>query len=328
MNTAPFVSILIPIYNVENYIERCARSVFEQTYSNIDYIFVDDASPDKSVEILEYVMKDYPERAEHTQILHHTKNRGLAAARNTALDQCQTEWLMHVDSDDWVEMNMVELLVRRQQETMADIVTGKHWVHKGNVKIEGKFVSELDVKKHIYEALKLRAPFLWARLIRKSLYTVNNIHPIEGFNVGEDRIFYKLLWYAKSVSFVNEHIYHYVTRSDSYTQTFLVSFTKNSFEQDLATNLDACLFFEDKDFKYRQGIHHEFIKIIYYHFINSAGYDKKFHLKVRDLIRKAGSDSWGYPINWDRPIKRFVENHYPLLCMSLPIRRLMIKMRS
>ena len=77
----PLVSILVPIYNVERYIERCARSVFEQTYKNLEFIFVDDCSPDKSVKILERVAEDYPQWKGRIKILHHDYNRGLAAAR-------------------------------------------------------------------------------------------------------------------------------------------------------------------------------------------------------------------------------------------------------
>ena len=80
-----FISILVPIYNVEKYLERCARSLFEQTYR------------------------------EHIRIISHEKNRGLAAARNTCVDNCQTDFLMHVDSDDYLEKKAVELLVKKQK---------------------------------------------------------------------------------------------------------------------------------------------------------------------------------------------------------------------
>ena len=78
----PLISILIPVYNVEKFIERCARSVFEQTYENLEYVFVDDCSPDKSIQILERVLAEYPKREKQTKIIHHDKNRGVAAARN------------------------------------------------------------------------------------------------------------------------------------------------------------------------------------------------------------------------------------------------------
>ena len=119
-----FVSILVPIYNVDKYIERCMRSIFEQTYRDIEYIFVDDCATDNSIEILQNVIQEYPDRKEHIRIISHEKNRGLAAARNTSVNNCQTDFLMHVDSDDYLEKNAVELLVNKQKETNADIVSG------------------------------------------------------------------------------------------------------------------------------------------------------------------------------------------------------------
>ena len=68
------VSILVPVYGVEKYIERCARSLFEQTYDNIEYIFVDDCTKDRSIEILQKVLEDYPNRKNQVKILHHEKN--------------------------------------------------------------------------------------------------------------------------------------------------------------------------------------------------------------------------------------------------------------
>lgn len=77
------VSVIIPVYKVEKYIERCARSLFEQTLESIEFIFVDDCSPDQSIKILQSVLQEYPHRTPHTKIIRHERNRGLAAARNT-----------------------------------------------------------------------------------------------------------------------------------------------------------------------------------------------------------------------------------------------------
>lgn len=81
MENEPYqVSVLVPVYGVEKYIERCARSIFEQTYHNLDIIFVDDCTPDHSIDVLKRVLKDYPERKEQTRIIKHDHNRGLAGA--------------------------------------------------------------------------------------------------------------------------------------------------------------------------------------------------------------------------------------------------------
>ena len=80
------VSVCIPVYGVEKYIERCARSLFEQTMQEgIEFIFVNDCTPDKNIEILERVLAEYPHRKEQTKIIHHENNKGLVSARNTGL---------------------------------------------------------------------------------------------------------------------------------------------------------------------------------------------------------------------------------------------------
>lgn len=118
MTQEPYtVSILVPVYSVEKYIERCARSIFEQTYQNLDIVFVDDCTPDKSIEILRRVLDDYPERKAQTRIIRHEHNQGLAAARNTAVAAATGTFLTHVDSDDWLELDAVEELVKKQVET-------------------------------------------------------------------------------------------------------------------------------------------------------------------------------------------------------------------
>ena len=106
MTQEPYsVSILVPVYGVEKYIERCARSIFEQTYHNLDIVFVDDCTPDKSIEILKRVLEEYPGRKAQTRIIRHAYNRGLSAARNTAVAAATGTFLTHVDSDDWIELN-------------------------------------------------------------------------------------------------------------------------------------------------------------------------------------------------------------------------------
>ena len=110
------VSILVPIYGVEQFIERCARSLFEQTYQNLEYVFVNDCTPDKSIEILTRIIEYYPKRFNSIRIISHEKNRGIAASRNTAYDNATGEFVTIVDSDDWLELNAIELLKRRPMQ--------------------------------------------------------------------------------------------------------------------------------------------------------------------------------------------------------------------
>ena len=120
---APLVSILVPVYKVEKYIERCARSLFEQSYENLEYVFVDDCSPDDSVQILERIIKNYPLRAERVHIIRHEKNKCLLEARKTAIKYSNGEFLSHVDSDDWLEPNAIEMLMQKQQSKKLPALT-------------------------------------------------------------------------------------------------------------------------------------------------------------------------------------------------------------
>ncbi|MDR0829587.1 MAG: glycosyltransferase, partial [Prevotellaceae bacterium] len=112
----PAVSILVPIYKVSAYIERCAHSLFQQTFENIEYIFVNDCTPDDSIEKLQKIIEQYPNRKPFVKIIHHKKNRGLAETRNTALYNSTGKYIQHIDSDDYIELNMIEEMYKKAIE--------------------------------------------------------------------------------------------------------------------------------------------------------------------------------------------------------------------
>ena len=116
------VSVIIPIYKVDRFIERCVVSLMEQTLNEVEYIFVDDASPDGSVSILHEVTERYPSRMECVKIVTHSENKGLPAARNTGLVEASGEYIFHCDSDDFVELDMLESLYNKAKECDADVV--------------------------------------------------------------------------------------------------------------------------------------------------------------------------------------------------------------
>lgn len=116
------ISVIIPIFRVEAYIERCARSLMEQTLEEVEFIFVDDCSPDGSVDVLQRVIADYPEREGQVRIIRHERNRGLPAARNTGLTEATGEYIFHCDSDDFIERDAVEKMYEIAKKEDADIV--------------------------------------------------------------------------------------------------------------------------------------------------------------------------------------------------------------
>lgn len=215
------VSILVPIYGVEKYIQQCAVSLFSQTYTNIEYVFVDDCTPDNSITILQEVLRDYPNRKKQVQIVRHQTNRGLGAGRKTALAASTGDFVLNVDSDDYLLPDAVETLVKKQKETDADIVTGFFFFLFPDGSQTEKRYPQLPKS----EALKLMLaqntiPYhIWGRLIRKRIYFDNHIDAVEGINMAEDYgLIPRLFFAAKQIAYIDKAVYVY--RQGSASSTF------------------------------------------------------------------------------------------------------------
>ena len=215
------VSVVIPIYNVEKYIERCARSLFEQTLDDVEYIFVDDCSPDQSVPILQRTLQDYPGRKESVRIIRHKENKGVAAARNAGINAAQGEYIIHCDSDDWVDANMYELMYRKAQETNADIVICDWRKVYTNKSVDCHVNPPLSPKECAIQILngKMHGG-VWNKLVKRELYTKYHIRCIEGANYCEDLyIACRLFYHAQSVAYIGKPLYNYYKGNEnSYTR--------------------------------------------------------------------------------------------------------------
>lgn len=244
------VSILIPVYNVEQYIERCARSILGQTYPNLEIIFVDDCSPDNSMDVVRRVLEGYPERKSQVVFIRHDNNKGIAATRNTLIEAASGEFLMFVDSDDWVELDMVETLVVKQQETGADIVSSNSFENDNTLNphfINPKFNCKEDVMD-FFVCLNGHHE-LWSRLYRRSLFVANGVRCVEGDNVSEDLFVTPcLFWYARSVAWVNRCLYHYAINQESLTHSKRDTAKEIKIAKDAYGNIRSLMdFFKNKD---------------------------------------------------------------------------------
>lgn len=216
------VSVIIPVYKVEKFIGRCVKSLMEQTLRDVEYIFVDDASPDGSIAVLRNVLADYQERSNHVKILTHTENKGLPAARNTGLSVAQGEYIFHCDSDDFVEPEMLEKLYGHAVKENADIVWCDWYLSFEN--------SERYMKQPAYdtplEALKAMLGGamkynVWNKLIRKLLYVENKIEFPAGYGMGEDMTIMLLFAHAKKTIYFPCAFYHYVKlNTNAFSQTY------------------------------------------------------------------------------------------------------------
>lgn len=213
------ISIAVPVYGVEKYIGRCARSLFEQTYRDIEYVFVDDCTPDRSIDVLLQVVEEYPDRKNAVRIIRNDVNKGLAATRRIAISSCTGVFIYNVDSDDYIEHSTISEMVQKQNETDADIVSCHVYINdcqETNVFITPNYACTREMLVDLLS--KDTRHELWRYLLRKKLFEHKDIWTPEGLNVGEDWVMMsKLAYYAKSIALVDKYLYHYNdTNSASY----------------------------------------------------------------------------------------------------------------
>ena len=166
----PKVSVIIPVYKVEPYIERCVRSLFEQTLDNIEFIFVNDCSPDGSMLILHKVLEDYPQRKEQVRIINHSQNMGAAKAREVGIKASTGDFIIHCDSDDWVAKNMYQLMFEEALNHHADIVISDYFETDGinNQLIRQHIDAESDILKGLLNGSI--SGCLWNKLVASYIY--------------------------------------------------------------------------------------------------------------------------------------------------------------
>ena len=228
------ISVVVPVYGVESHIARCVRSLMEQTMTDdVEFVFVDDATKDRSIEILENVLADYPRLGKQIQIIRHEKNKGLPAARNTGLAIAKGEYIINFDSDDFLESTILEKLYLRAQNDNLDFV----WCDWNQVKNGGYVRIEEPSYDDAQDALKgmLIGPMhynVWNKLIRRSLFTDYQISFPEGYSMGEDMTMMMVAECEKKVGKVDGALYNYVrydnrTITSDYTDAHIASLKHN-----------------------------------------------------------------------------------------------------
>lgn len=208
----PKVSVVIPIYKVEKYIERCVRSLFEQTLDDIEYLFVNDCTPDGSMNILARVMEDYPKRKSQTRILKMPTNGGLAAVRRQGIKLATGDFIIQCDSDDWVDTDLYEKMYIKAIQTRADIVVcdlkdvyQTHSVIHYNP--EFCFNAKETIKKLYKNYFHLSTA---NKLVRRSILVDNKLLPYEGINMWEDNgLMYRVFYCANGLAQVRDSYYNY-----------------------------------------------------------------------------------------------------------------------
>lgn len=214
------ITVITPIYNVRKFVTKCVESLMRQTFVDVEYIFVDDASTDGSIEILESIISKYPDK--DIKVLHHQINSGLPASRKTGFEAATGEYVFNCDGDDYVEDTMLEKLYAAVSKNDADYAYCDFFLTYEN--------SERYMKcpefKTPDEALRIgylsgTAKYnVWNKLIRRSLYD-GVVFPVDHKKGGEDMIMLGILSKAMSIAYVPEALYHYVkTNTNAISENF------------------------------------------------------------------------------------------------------------
>ncbi|MCD8158161.1 MAG: glycosyltransferase [Clostridiales bacterium] len=233
----PKISIIVPVYKVEEYLPRCVKSLTNQTLQNIEIILVDDGSPDNCPKLCD----KYAEEDSRIHVIHK-KNGGVSAARNDGLTAASGEWIFFCDSDDWLELNACEILVREGERTNADAVMADiNRIKDGKqdcVKFfDHEFVSadrnviDSIIKAILYPSycsMPYKNPATgfyggpWNKAVRRKMLLNKNIKfDTELLGVCDDMLYSSyVLACAKKIAYISKPVYNYIMVSSSITQTY------------------------------------------------------------------------------------------------------------
>lgn len=268
----PKVSVIIPIYGVEKYIERCARSLFEQTLDDIEYIFINDCTKDYSIEILQSIMEEYPHRKKQIQIKDMPYNSGLAAVRKYGISLAKGEYIIHCDSDDWVEKEMYETMYKKAIENNADTVCCGVFIEYDSHTTIANYNEKYNEHQLMYDVI---APInmlyfaMWNRLVSKKIYQRYNIIPFTNINMWEDvGTITRIRFHSSCNIIINKALYHY-------NRTNILSITHN---KQLKNSLEKikCVQLLEEFFKIQKCEHQ------YRYFIALLKYKSKEELKRKN----------------------------------------------
>ena len=205
------VSILMPIYKVEQYLEKTLDSIFSQTYPALYFVFVDDCSPDHSIQVLQDAIAKHQITSDRYTIIAHEQNEGIAVSRADCIAHAKGDYIYFVDSDDWIEKDTVEQMVKATQGGTVDIVGCDYMkdFESGKITLHREKYAE-DCYENMMRCLNYDiATVLWKLLIRRSLFEHIVITP--HVDIVEDYIIsVKLYYYANTFKAVPRAFYHYV----------------------------------------------------------------------------------------------------------------------
>lgn len=242
----PKVTVVIPVYKAEKYIEKCSRHLFEQTLDDLELIFIDDCSPDCSVEIIQKTLSDYPYRKQQTRIVTMPSNSGQAAVRRQGIILAKGDYIIHCDSDDWMDTNLLKLMYDTAVKTNSEVVMCPVIEEWGKNTILHEY-SQLgnDCQTVIEEWYKKTIQMYTVnKLVKLSVLQKNQILPFQGINMWEDNgLMFRVFYYAQGLSYINDAYYHYNRKNE---QAMTHRYNKAAVQQMLNCANQLSIFFSKK----------------------------------------------------------------------------------
>jgi len=208
---SPLFSIIIPVYNTEKYLSRCIESVLSQSYTDFEIILINDGSTDNSGEIC----NAYAKQNDKVKV-YHQNNAGVSAARNVGLENAQGEWVLFVDSDDWVEANYLETVNRKMQLIYADLYIYGHR-RLSNKEMDHEFCPAYTVESHVnFVKTQFYRHSCWNYVFRNSIIKKWDIKfPIELKHAEDQAFLLKYISTINNVVLINKILYNYWDHPDS-----------------------------------------------------------------------------------------------------------------
>ena len=273
----PKVSIVVPFYNVEKYIEKCLNSLVNQTLQEIEIILVNDGSQDDSIIKAKEFQQKYPDKIKY----YEKPNGGLGDARNFGVNYAIGEYIAFLDSDDYVEPTMYEEMYEKAKQENADMVECDFWWEYPDKKRED-VGPEYSNQKEMLQKARVVA---WNKLIKTEIYKQ---HPEARFSVGlryEDvEGFYKILPYINKVAYIRKPFIHYIQRQGS------ISNTQNKKNEEIFTVLENVIAYYKKNNLYEEF--QQELEYIYARYLLCSSFLRIVKIKDKKIKKELLSKTW------------------------------------
>lgn len=216
------ISVIVPIYKAEKFIERCLKSLFEQDFKSIEYILINDGTPDRSFEIAQTIVQK-SNRQRDVRLLENPMNIGVGKTRRRGMFEATGKYVIQIDSDDWIEPNMLSTLYKEIEKDKSDVVVCDYYISfLNNKKVYRKEEYRADIDYNIRSIMLGKVhPSLWNTLIRRNFYIENDLMPTGNVNMGEDfEMMFKVFLKTNKVSYVPIPLLYYTQyNTNSITKT-------------------------------------------------------------------------------------------------------------